>query len=70
MCIRDRAWRLLRQARSGVIRDASGRNVIIPGRSTGVGGRGPGPGGIRETDTGGFGQADFGNRSDDKFGAL
>ena len=64
------ARRLLRQARSGVIRDASGRNVIIPGRSTGVGGRGPGPGGMRETDTGGFGQADFGNRSDDKFGAL
>lgn len=64
------ARRLLKQARSGIIRDAAGRNVIIPGRATGVGGQGPGPGGIRETDTGGFGQADFGNRSDDKFGAL
>ena len=64
------ARRLLRQAQSGIIRDAAGRNVIIPGRATDTGGRGPGPGGIRETDTGGFGQADFGNRSDDKFGAL
>tara|TARA_R100001015_G_C4602380_1_gene157343 strand:- start:131 stop:1288 length:1158 start_codon:yes stop_codon:yes gene_type:complete len=70
------ARRLLRQARSGIIQDASGRNVIIPGRSTGVGGQSPGPRPGQRGRTpgdsrgGGFGGADFGNRSDDKFGAL
>jgi len=60
------ARRLLRQARSGIIQDASGRNVIIPGRSTGVGGQSPGPRPGQRGRTpgdsrgGGFGGADFG----------